>query len=168
MTALSARPLSPKLYAPYGSVIEASDAKRFVSANMGSAKRYDFLAELENLRPQARANLCVFRCSPHKGKTYEAKILERHAFSTQVFLPLSGAGPLLALVALGGDAPDLSTLAAFLVDGSRGISYRPGVWHHPIVALDTESDLACLVWEDRTPGDCEVVSLPKPVSVALR
>lgn len=167
MTALSARPLSPELYAPYGSVIEASDSRRFVSANMGNAKRYNFLAELENLRPAAKPNLCVFRSSPHKGKSFEAKILERHPFSTQVFLPLAGAGSILAIVALGGDRPDLSTAAAFFVDGSRGISYRPGVWHHPIIALERESDLACLVWEDETRGDCEVQSLPSPLTVAL-
>lgn len=160
-------PLSLERYAPYGQVVEASAGRRAACANQGTAKRYDFLADLENLRPAAKANLCVFRCSPYAGKHFEAKVLERHKFSTQVFLPLPGAGPVLVIVALGGNDPDPHSLCAFVMDGARGITYRPGVWHHPIVALEKPSDLACLVWEDGSPGDCETVTLPKPVSVAL-
>ena len=79
----------------------------------------------------------------------------------------------VVVVALGGDAPDLSTVRAFLAAGTQGEGYRPGVWHHPLVALDTPIDFTCFVWEDGTAEDCDVrpldrdavtVSLPSLVS----
>ena len=63
----------------------------------------------------------------------------------------------LVVVARGGDAPDLATLAAFVASGTQGVSYLPGVWHHPMIALDHEIDFTCLAWEDGTAGDCVVV-----------
>ncbi len=69
------------------------------------------------------------------------------------------AARFLVLVARGGDRPDLSTLAAFLATGTQGVSYHPGVWHHPMIALDREIDFACFVWEDGTDADCTVVDL---------
>lgn len=164
---IHAVPLSAARYAPYGEIVQASETGS-APANQGTARRSDFLADLRNLRPGAKPNLCVFRCAPFLGDRFEVKLLERHPYSTQIFLPLPGAGPALAVVALGGDAPDLATLAAFIVEGAQGLTYRPGVWHHPIVALGRPSDLACLVWEDGSSGDCEELSLPKPVAVAVR
>ena len=69
----------------------------------------------------------------------------------------------LVIVTLGGDAPDLSTLAAFIAHGTEGISYRPGVWHHPMIALDHETDFICLVWEDGSRDDCTIVSYGRGV-----
>ena len=164
---MRARPLSAALYRPYGRVIAAGGGKHS-SANMGTARRGDFLAELENKRPgRAKANLCVFRCAPFRGRTFTVKLLERHPKSTQVFIPMTGTRRTLVIVARGGDRPDLSTLAAFVVEGAQGISYRAGVWHHPMIALGAQADLACLVYEDGGAGDCEAVRLAAPVSVRL-
>jgi ureidoglycolate lyase len=66
----------------------------------------------------------------------------------------------LVLVALGADRPDLATLAAFVATGAQGVSYRPGVWHHPMIALDDAIDFTCFVFEDGSAGDCVVASLP--------
>ncbi|TBR21777.1 ureidoglycolate hydrolase [bacterium] len=162
---MRARRLAPKAYAPYGRVIAAAGGAK--DANMGTARRWDWLAPLVNKRARAKANLCVFRCKPFRGDAFPVKLLERHAKSTQVFLPLPGAGKCLVVVAKGGAKPDLSTLAAFVMEGAQGISYHPGTWHHPMVALGKSADLACLVYEDGTKGDCEVVELEKPRSVSL-
>lgn len=162
------RRLTSGAYQPYGSVIAAGQGPRPVAANMGTARRYNFLADLVDLRPgRAKPNLCVFRCSPWTRSVFAAKLLERHLFSTQVFIPMSGAGPFLVIVCLGGDKPNLSTAAAFRAQGA-GISYKPGVWHHPLIALDKPSDFACLVWEDGGAGDCEVSPLDSPVCFSLR
>jgi ureidoglycolate lyase len=134
---------------------------------MGTARRWDWLAPVINKRRGAKANLCVFRCKPFRGKAFPVKLLERHAKSTQVFLPLPGAGKCLVVVAKGGAKPDLSTLAAFVMEGAQGVSYHPGTWHHPMVALGRAADLACLVHEDGSAADCEVYPLASPVSVNL-
>lgn len=162
---MRARRLTPAAYRPYGAVVAAAGGAK--DANMGTARRWDRLALLENRRRGATANLCVFRCKPFKGKAFPVQLLERHAKSTQVFLPLAGAGKCLVVVARGGAKPDLATLAAFVMEGAQGVTYKPGVWHHPMVALGKTSDLACLVYEDGSKADCEVFPLAKPVSVRL-
>ncbi|MCS6911702.1 MAG: ureidoglycolate lyase [Myxococcales bacterium] len=156
--AIRARPLGIAEYAPYGDVIVAGRADaptRLV--NQGTARRTDHLAPVVNLRGQgAPLNVCVFRCAPWRDFPLALRLLERHPWSTQVFLPM-GARRYLVVVALGNEAPDLGTLAAFVAQGNQGLSYRPGVWHHPIVALDAEADFASLVHEDGSAADCQEV-----------
>jgi ureidoglycolate lyase len=90
-------------------------------------------------------------------------MLERHAYSTQLFVPRTPDARYQVVVALGADRPDLSTLAAFEIRGGLGITYRPGVWHHPMIARDTPTDFLCLVWEDGTARDCDVIELDEPL-----
>lgn len=165
---IEAAPLTADAFAPFGHVIEARAELASVDANMKSARRFDRLAPLENLRREdARPNLCLFRCTPAPAGPFQVKLLERHPFSTQVFLPMLGVTRYLVVVARGGENPELATLHAFIARGAQGVAYAPGVWHHPLVALDQESDFACLVWEDGTAGDCEVQKLAQPVQILI-
>ena len=56
---------------------------------------------------------------------------------------------------LSDGEPDLEGLRAFMCVPGQGVNYRPGVWHHGIIALDMPAEFAMLVWEDGTSGDCE-------------
>lgn len=160
MRTLALQPLTHEVYAPYGEVIELpprDNPGRLV--NQGFVRRFDQAAEISTLRPHAELNFCLFRCKPRPLEGFTVTLLERHADSTQLFVPLTPAR-YLVVVALGGEQPDLSTLAAFLVEGPRGISYRPGVWHLPLVSFDHETDFACVVYEDGSARDCDVAMLP--------
>ena len=150
---IRAEPLTEDAYAPYGRVIEARPGGRLV--NEGMALRNDEAVDIESHRPGAKLNTCVFRCTPLPASTLDVKVLEKHPSSTQVFIPLA-AERYLVVVALGGDLPDLATLRAFVATGRQAIAYAPGVWHHPMVGLDRETDFVALVWEDGTEGDCVV------------
>ncbi len=152
---LTTQPLTPDAYAPFGDVVMASprgeDGK---PANQGTARRHDHLAALENLRPQrARLNVSAFRCAPRPAGLFAIEMLEKHPHSTQLFVPMN-ASRFLVVVALGGERPDPSTIAVFEARGGQGISYRPGVWHHPMIALDQTTDFACFVHEDGSGDDC--------------
>jgi ureidoglycolate lyase len=166
---LLAVPLTADAYAPYGDVIMASPhGEPGAAANQGSARRFDHLATLEDRRPgQASANLAVFRCAP-RPLPVTLEVLEKHPASTQVFVPMN-ARRYLVIVALGDAAPDLSTLRAFVASGTQGCSYRPGVWHHPMIALDSEIDFACLVWEDGSAEDCVALGCDaaEPITVGV-
>lgn len=164
---LKAQALTQAAYAPYGDVIEANETMPFKPANFGRAKRFNHLAAPVNLRQgEATANVCVFRCSPWTESTLDVALLERHEHSTQIFAPMQ-SGKYVTIVALGADEPDISTLAAFIVDGPQGISYRPGIWHYPMTALEQPLDLVCLVFENDSAEDCDVRTLPSPVTVDL-
>jgi ureidoglycolate lyase len=164
---ISARSLTREAYAPFGDVIEADESLPHKAANFGRAKRFNHLAHPVNQRPHSAApNICVFRCNAYTEPTLTVDVLERHAHSTQMFLPMQD-GKYVTIVALGADQPDLSSLCAFVIEGPHGISYHPGVWHYPMTALGRQLDMACLVFEDGTDGDCHVAPLQTPVIVKL-
>ncbi|GAA5955056.1 hypothetical protein JCM8115_005608 [Rhodotorula mucilaginosa] len=127
--------------------------------------------------PAGEINFCVFRCEPQNSKQLSAadgtgkrqwnvEVLERHEFSSQAFVPMGGTsaqggeGQYLVLVALPGSdgQPDLSTLRAFTATHQQGISYRPNVWHAPLISLGADKhDFACVVHETGVPEiDCEI------------
>ncbi len=153
---ITARPLTAREYAPFGDVVSAErDDVASKDANQGTAARRDHLVDMMNARPHARLNVASFRCAHHTEWPRALKLLERHPHSTQLFVPMN-AKRYLVVVALGEDAPDLSTARAFAASSVQGVSYRPGVWHHPMIALDAPTDFTCFVWEDGTSGDCDV------------
>jgi ureidoglycolate lyase len=169
---MRSEPLQANAYRPYGDVVAARADTPSRRANLGFARRFDRLAALENRRPgRATPNVCVFRCQPMLAAAatrFAVTLLERHAHSTQMFVPMQGVAAYLVIVCLGGDRPDLATLRAFIATGAQGITYRPGVWHHPLVAMDQAGDFTCLVFEDESAGDCDVERLATSVAVDVQ
>lgn len=163
-----AEPLDNQMYQAYGAVVAAAAGTAAVSANMGTAKRFNQLGSLENLRLSGAApNLCVFRSTPFQGTHFEVRLLERHLYSTQLFIPMGCEKRYLVVVCLGKDEPDLSTLRGFIAHKEQGVTYHPGIWHHPLIALDQTTDFACVVWEDGSTDDCEVRQLKIPITIIL-
>jgi ureidoglycolate lyase len=154
MPDLHPRALTPEDFAPFGAVI-ASRSEPSRPCNHDTGQAWDELALLESLRGEsAKATASLFRLAPHLEPRLEVRWLERHPHSTQLFAPMN-AGRYLVVVALGGDAPDLSTLAAFIGEARQAMTYAPGVWHHPMVALDREIDFVNLLYVDGTAEDCD-------------
>jgi ureidoglycolate hydrolase len=168
---ISIQPLNHELYKEYGSVISTRSDVEPKSANLDTAKKYNWLSDFKNLKPGvAKTNVCLFRSNPmvQSSQTiFEVKILERHNKSTQIFIPMGNVKSYLVLVSLGESEPDLKTLKAFLATGLQGVSYHPGVWHHPLIAIEQESEFACFVHEDGSSEDCQVFNLNSKVEVNL-
>lgn len=160
---LRTEPLTPEAFAPFGYVISGDRTDiEGKPANQGTAKRFNWLGAVEDLRPgKARLNLCVFRCSARDRWPLSVEILEKHPRTTQVIVPMN-ADRYVVLVGrpTDGDTPDLASLRAFVAEARQGVGYHPGTWHHPLIALDHETDFTSLVWEDEGPEDCTLVTLP--------
>lgn len=149
-----AAPLSVEGFAPFGDVVSAG-LRAGTAANQGTAVRFDRCARLETSRPGAPPNLAVFRSTP-QDLPLPVRLLERHPCSSQAFLPLVCSRFLVIVAPAREDgAPDLERLQAFVAGPGQGINYHRGVWHHPMVALDTPAELAMLAWEDGSAQDCE-------------
>lgn len=162
MRRIAARPIDPQAYRPYGAVVRAGAPSEARAANRGTALAWDALATIDNARgDRARAVASLFRCRAHRAPTLTVELLERHPDSTQLFAPLA-ASRYLVVVARGDEAPALETLAAFVVEGAQAITYAPGVWHHPMVALDDDADFVNLVHSDGTERDCDERALAPP------
>jgi ureidoglycolate lyase len=92
-------------------------------------------------------------------------MLERHPKASQAFMPLSGR-PFLIVVAPCGDRLERDDIRTFLSNGRQGINFAPGVWHHPLLALQGESDFLVIDRDD--PDDnCDERSLDAALSVQL-
>ncbi len=156
-------PLQAHAYANFGNVLEAGPVERTSAANQGTARRTDHLADLTRSRPDARWNVCSFRCAPRDVRAFTIELLEKHPCSTQVFIPMNASRYLVVVAeaARDRDAPEPTTIRAFLATGRQGITYHPGIWHHPLLAVDHETDFICVVSEDGTRDDC-VVSMLGP------
>lgn len=146
--------LTPEAFAPYGTVI-ASAGRDGREINAGTTLRVE-MPEPDILRDAGRPSLSVFRATPG-SLPFEPKVMERHRLGSQTFVPMMGT-PFVVLVALGATAPDLSTVKAFMADGSSGITLDPDVWHHPLLAL-AAGDFVVL---ERRGGvvDCELADVP--------
>jgi ureidoglycolate lyase len=163
MTALEVRPLTPDAFEPFGKLIGPSGP--FSLANDGSARRYDAGDVLENLRPESRLILSVFDCEP-RPQPVRISSLERHAFSAQCIVPIRALRYIVVVASSHPDGtPDEASITAFLADGSCGINYAPGVWHHGIIALDQRSLFFVQSWQDMTGDDChEIVIAARTLS----
>ncbi|KAG9043567.1 Allantoicase [Tulasnella sp. UAMH 9824] len=191
---IPAVPLTPEAFAKFGHVIQAwadptavPKGVRVTSANQGTAHKFHRLAPTTSFYPesskvQAVSAISVFRSTPvgaKPGEDWEVKLLERHAYTSQAFIPMGsgridhlglddglsdGGRAYLVVVALNGgdDSPDLSTLRAFVATTAQGISYSPGIWHHPMISLETPIDFACVetqIGEPNNKMDCEILDL---------
>lgn len=149
------RPLEREAFAPFGEVIEASEAARHFTINAGNTERYHDLAAIEP-GADGRAIISIFRAQP-RPLPFAVTMMERHPLASQAFVPLSGR-PYLVVVAPAGPAPKVEDLRVFLARGDQGVNYAPGVWHHPLLALGEVSDF--LVIDRSGPGDnCDEVEL---------
>lgn len=163
---LTAVPLTAEAYAPYGDVIQARKDVEITGANQGTAEKFHHTARVENNHPNSsgRTNFCVYHCRPTKELPFKVKLLERHPYSSQAFIPMNAGNTrgYLVVVALNGkdDKPDMSTMKAFIASNVQGINYAPGIWHHPMIAMEEETDFACLVHESGNQcDDCHEVNV---------
>ncbi|KAL0093454.1 Allantoicase [Phycomyces blakesleeanus] len=165
-----AQPLTREDFAPYGDVIQASSGIAVTSANQGTAEKYHQVGQVINefAKGRGRSHLSVFHCRPITEIPFTVKLLERHPYSSQAFIPMTDGRVrgYLVVVALNGedDKPDMKTLKAFIASSTQGINYREGIWHHPMIALENETDFACLVHESGIPkDDCNEVDVEEVV-----
>lgn len=155
-------PLTRAAFAPFGDVIAADAAARHFTINAGNTVRYHDLATIEP-GTNGRVIVSIFRGQPRQ-LPFTIAMMERHPLASQAFVPLS-ARPYLVVVAPAGAAPRAADLRLFVARADQGVNYAPGVWHHPLLALEAVSDFLVI---DRA-GDghnCDEVVLAQPALIA--
>ena len=162
MREITPEPLTAEAFAPFGRVIEASDAAVKLEINQGHAMRYDTLAEVDVADGGGVPVISLFRAKPLAELVLRS--FERHPLGSQTFVPLSGR-PYLVAVAPAGDF-DASAIRLFRAESHQGVHYHKGVWHHFLLVLD-ENDF--LVVDRSGPGDnCDEVELAPADQIAVR
>ncbi len=128
---------------------------RHFTINAGNTERYHDLADIEP-GPDGRVIVSIFR-GQARSLPFAVTMMERHPLASQAFVPMSGR-PYLVVVAPAGDPPKVADLRVFLARGDQGVNYATGVWHHPLLALEAQSDF--LVVDRAGPGhNCDEIQL---------
>ena len=162
MRELTPEPLTAEAFAPFGSVIEASDGALKLEINQGHAIRYDRLAEIDVADGGGIGAISLFRARPLAELLL--RMFERHPLGSQSFVPLSGR-PYLIAVAPAGPF-DIARVRLFRAGPHQGVHYRKGVWHHFLLVLE-ESDFLVV---DRVGGgdNCEEIELAPANVIRVR
>ena len=151
-------PLSHKKFAPFGDVIEKNNACSFL-INEGNAMRFNDLAKVDVEYLDGQASINIF-CAQATSFPLHLKILERHRLGSQAFYPLQNH-PYLVVVANSMRGTSISGIKIFKAKGTQGVNYHRGVWHHPLIALQPNSDFIVI---DRRgdQNDTETIVLKPP------
>lgn len=178
---IKAVPLTPKGFSKFGSVFSADEQianTKTAEANQGTAIKLLKVAPVTNNSRDApsgkvaTANWNIFRSFPPKDRlsnegnkwTFVAKVLERHPYSTQTFVPMGREAKRYGFLVIcapadpeNGGLPAYHESEAFLCRGDQSITYGVGVWHAPMITLGPWEllDFAVLVYENGVPEeDC--------------
>lgn len=152
---LTVEPLTADEFAPFGDVIEARDSSAFF-VNEGQAQRFHDLAKIDVAAGNGRPLISIFRSAPTHFPLTLHKI-ERHPLGSQAFIPLGNHQFLIVVASTtNNDFPDRPRV--FLSNGHQGVNYKPGVWHHPLIALNHTTEFLVI---DRggTGANCDVAEL---------
>lgn len=137
MQILRPQPLTQQAFAAFGDVIE-TQSRDALLINNGSTQRYHRLADIQLGAAEDQGIISIFRAQP-LTMPLRIRMLERHPLGSQAFMPLKG-NPFLIVVAEPADSPDPQQLHAFISDGSQGVNYHKGVWHHPVLCCVKDDD----------------------------
>lgn len=160
MIALKPVPLTAERFAPYGEVIEASQATA-AAMNEDRFQRYDDLCELD--AGTGSLAVSIARCRVATSLPYRVDVVERHPRGSQAFVPLQPCR-LLLVVASADDDPEPQAFEAFVSNGRQGINYRRGTWHMPLIGFETGNDFLVI---DRAAGEpnCDMHDLAEPILI---
>lgn len=170
--ALTPEPLTPEAFAPFGDLVQVGGDP--IMINEGTTERYHRLSDVtlgnENGEDQGASMgiINIFRAQP-RAMPMNITMMERHPLGSQAFLPTNDR-PYLVLVCLGDKEPDPKTLKLFIADGSgpsvQGVSYKANCWHHPLLALDEQTDF-WVVDRMGAGNNLEEVDFDKSISITI-
>ncbi|GAB4264055.1 MAG: ureidoglycolate lyase [Pararhodobacter sp.] len=127
---LTAEPLTPAAFEPFGDVLAASGAPDML-INGGLCGRFHDRARLD-FGEGGRAGISIFDARP-RSLPCMLDLVERHPDGSQAFVPLH-QNPFLVIVAPdSGGVP--GTPRAFLTDGAQAINFHRGTWHGVLTPL---------------------------------
>ncbi|MFT4020398.1 MAG: ureidoglycolate lyase [Acinetobacter sp.] len=162
---IQVQPLSNEAFAPFGEVISCT-GHDFFHINDAHTERYHALVETE-IVGEAKVGISIFRNIKTTTLPLDISMLERHPKGSQAFIPMQGQKFLIVVAPeLNAEQPDTHKICAFLSDGSQGVNYRAGTWHHPLLTLESPSDFAVV---DRILGDanCDVFDFAQTVRIVF-
>ena len=108
--------------------------KKAEDINTNTTKSYFDLANIEILGQDKKVRLNLFDAKKRKFPLM-IDMLEKHPFSSQVFLPL-GKDPFFVIVCPASPKPGLNNLKIFKIENGNGVNFKPDIWHFPLISIN--------------------------------
>ena len=149
-------------FASYGELI-SSDNIKSIDINAGYAKRFDNLANINTSRNEGKTIVSIFSAIK---RTFPMKIdmMEKHPLGSQAFIPMKET-TFIAFVAPLGEKPEINKIESFIISPGKGINYKPGIWHFPLVSTE---DMNFLVVDRKGAGNNLIIYNFKKEKVILK
>lgn len=139
MTGLVVRLAAPhaEAFAPFGRIVTGPDA---VGAR-------SFYSDTLHTRPATSAPVLHVNTVARSTLPVQVTGVEQHPHAAQCFLPLDVSRyVVLVMPSDAGGQPCPDKALAFLMPGTQGIIYHPGVWHLGATVLDRPGHFTVLMW----------------------
>ena len=158
------RPLTRENFAAFGDVIETEQRESF-PINQGLTQRYHALSLTQLGGENGAVGLSIFHNLQATILPFNIHMLERHPLGSQSFIPLAQQKFIIVVaLPLNEAEPDEAKISAFLSNGQQGITYHQGVWHHPLITLEAESDFLVVERIGSEPN-CDIHHLSRPIDI---
>ncbi len=104
-------------------------------------------------------------------RPFVSEAFERHTTTTEALIPLTGQ----SIVVFGlsenmGDTSspiDYSSIKAFIIDGTKAVNIKKGVWHDLPFLLSEKADFIVIFEKETHVKDLEVVKLKENIELIL-
>ena len=160
--ALPVEPLTAERFQPFGDVIEVRGDAMLI--NQGRCQKFNSLTRIETDNT-GKTGVHLYHTQAIE-QPYRLDLLERHPLGSQAFMPLEKQRFLIVVAKSQNNQPDLDTIRCFLANGSQGITYHRGVWHHPLLSIDEGHSF--LVIDRIGPGqNCDEVLIPQSMAITV-
>jgi ureidoglycolate lyase len=124
-------------FSAFGDVIETDGAQHY-PINQGTTERYHNLALVDVDELDGQPLISIFKSQP-RPQPIALCLMERHPIASQAFIPLNQQN-YLVVVAKPAVTVTPADLVAFRARGNQGVNYHRGVWHHPLLVLEPDSN----------------------------
>ena len=125
--------INNKNFKKFGDLISIKE-KNYEEINKNTTNSFFDLANIQIEGDDKRVRLNIFEANK-RIFPLEINMLEKHPYSSQVFLPFLNT-TFLVLVAPIAIKPNLNEIEIFRVTNGDGINFNPKVWHFPLISLD--------------------------------
>ena len=155
-------PITKENFSKFGEVITTENIKP-LEINNGYAKRFDEIAKIDTYSQEGETTISIFSALK---RSFPMKIdmMEKHPLGSQAFIPMKET-IFLTFVAPQGEKPNIEKIESFIVPKGKGVNYKAGVWHFPLIATE---DMDFLVVDRKGPGDNLVIENLEKEDLILR
>lgn len=151
---IKVKSLDNRYFEPYGTLIEVPARVPDISDN--SLDYWGGLADISIERPQV-SFLVV------KKRDFLLDRIERHVRITEVFIPMEGVS--VFPIAPPRDEVPLNEVEAFILDGSKGIVFKKGVWHWVPFPVTERATFAVILGANTIKEDLDIREIKPPIRI---